>query len=45
MGVFKKIRRMMLKRMKPLKYAELVGVNMGGHTYMDKLNGVANLGS
>ena len=46
MGIFKSVRRMMLKRMKPLEYARLVGVNFegGGYTYTDMLNGVANLG-
>ncbi len=45
MGIFKSVHRMMLKRMKPLEYARLVGVNFeGGYTYTDMLNGVANLG-
>lgn len=45
MGIFKRIHRMMLKRIKPLEYARLVGVNMaGGHTYTVMLNGVLNHG-
>lgn len=46
MGIFRRIHHMMLKRIKPLEYARLVGVNMvgGGYTYTVMLNGVLNHG-
>ena len=34
MGILKRIHRMMLKRIKPLEYARLVGVNMAGGVHL-----------
>lgn len=46
MAIFKRIHRAILKRINPLDYAKLVGVNFkgGGYTSMGELNGAASPG-